>query len=253
MVVSILTIGSISIVFKKYSENPQLSLFIYYAMYAYLNSFNAMRQFLAVSFIIVSYAELRNKRIFLFIISVFVASFIHTSALIALIVLFAPFIKTDNSLLIYTTLFITLLMGSFVNDSFFRIVSQGYFHYIEDGTFGYREQESTISALIMCILMNILFIVIYKSTDILVKKDMFFIIFFMAIIIMNITYRLELGTRIILYFTTIQTLLYPKFFNKNYVYLKWIILCYLLVVFFKILILGGGGVKNYESVILNYI
>lgn len=254
LLVSILTIVPVALVFLRSSPNPQLSLFIYYGMFAYLNSFNGMRQFLAISMILVAYMFYKYGKWWWTLLFIFLAYQFHHSAWYSLIVFALPYFKLNKDLWVYGFLIFTLFLGSLLGGTFFKAISSGYGAYVDSSNFGYRESFGW--AFILSFLMNALFVYMYYKTDEEDRNSVFFKIFFIAILVNNITYRLVLGSRIILYFTIIQTLLYPYYFNHRYQYTKWLIVAYLTILFIKILNGSGGfvgGVWPYKSVISHYI
>ena len=76
-IVSITTLGLVTRVATKDSPNPRFSLFIYYSMYAYLNSFNGMRQFLAISIVLWGFHLLYRNKVWKFLITIGMAMTIH--------------------------------------------------------------------------------------------------------------------------------------------------------------------------------
>ena len=254
LLASILTIVPVALVFVRSSANPQFSLFVYYAMFAYLNSFNGMRQFIAISFILVAYMFfIEDKKIWT-LIFIFLAYQFHHSAWYSVIVFALPYIKLNKDLYVYLLLIVTLALGCVFNANIFKTLSFGYSSYVDSSNFGYR--DSFLWGFILSLLMNGLFVYMYIKTEASRRNSLIFKIFFLSILINNTTFRLVLGARLILYFTIIQTLLFPRYFNYRYQYTRWIILTYLTVLFLKILNSSGGfvgGVYPYKSVISQYI
>lgn len=252
-VVALLTLGLLGIVAKKVSINPQLSIFFYYSMYAYLNSFNIMRQLLAISIVIVAYMYLMKEKRFYFILMILLASTVHASALVVLPVYFVRKFEVNAEMVVYILL-LTFILGGILTDSVFSFFSGGYSSYSST----YR--DNLASAAIMTAMLNIIFFYLYKSAGEHIRGSLAMTVFFIAIIVNNLTFRLLLGARIILYFTIIQIFLFPLFF-KNEVkadrtIIRLIIIIYIGIVFFKILVLGNEGIYSlypYKTVFLNYI
>src|SRR5699024_7439203 len=67
---SLLVITPIYRVSRRYSFNPCLSIFLFYSLYFYLQSFNIMRQIIAVSILLLFIPFLFDKKYFYFIIGV---------------------------------------------------------------------------------------------------------------------------------------------------------------------------------------
>ena len=198
-----------------------------------------MRQFLAISFVIVGYTYLPNIK--KFIICILVATSFHFSAIFSLGALFYKILVMKRSLVI-VSLLVSFLLGLVLNDDLFALLAGPYAQYLESD-FGYR--ENLTSAVVLVIFMDILFCwCFFTSTDNF-KQSIWTKIFFFAIILINITLQLQLGARVILYFTLVQVLYFPNYFNhnivKNKLMLKSIIIAYVAIVFMKILILGNLG------------
>lgn len=70
------------------------------------------------------------------------------------------------------------------------------------------------------VLMNILFYSIYYTSNLELRNTLPVKIFFIAVVIMNFTARLGLGSRIMLYFTIIQVILFPLYLSNNRIKIK---------------------------------
>lgn len=249
-VASLLTLMPICIIGFRSGYNPQMILFFYYALYAYLNSFNLMRQLLAVSLVLLAYSYIQNKKKY-FLWTLLAVSF-HFSAIISLLAL--PIEKKYlNKQYILKALFLSFILGCLLNDTVFSVVTGPYARYL-DGNFGYR--ENFISSLLMAIFMNLLFLFSFSTIKDSFKQTIWTKVFFVGILVMNATLQLKLGTRLILYLTMSQVVFYTiyiynnKFKNKRTAVL--IVLLYVLIIFLKILILGNQSeysVYPYKSIL----
>lgn len=74
------------VLFKKYSRNIAVSVLLYYAMGYYTNTFNNVRQSLALSIIFCVIPFLVERKFWKFLIGVIIASLFHYSAIVMLIV-----------------------------------------------------------------------------------------------------------------------------------------------------------------------
>lgn len=238
-VVSFLTLFILGIALVRCSPSPIFSLFLYYSLYAYLNSFNGMRQFLAISLVIAGYTYLPNLKKFL--MCVLVAASFHFSAIFSLFALFYRFLVMKCGIVIIILL-ISFLLGLVLNDELFSLLTGPYAQYL-DSDFGYR--ENLISAVILVIFMDLLFCWCFFTSTGAFKQSIWTKIFFFAIVLINATLQLKLGARVILYFTLVQILYFPNYLNcnivKNKLLLKSIVIVYVAIVFMKILILGNLG------------
>lgn len=250
LVASFLTLIPIGVVGLRSSTNPQMSLFFYYGLYAYLNSFNLTRQLVAVSFALLAYSYVREKKKFwLYII---VASLFHYSAIFSLIVIFVDKISiTKQWIIIGITS--SFFIGIILNDSLFYLLVGPYAGYLESSV-GYRDNFSL--AAFMAFLMSSLYVCLYFTLKNECKQNLWTKMFFIGVLILNLSMQLELGTRIILYFTLCQIIFYPMYFCCNYYKNKRVvvfsIILYTLLIFLKILILGNQNdysIYPYKSVL----
>lgn len=102
------------------------------------------------------------------------------------------------------------------------------------------------------VLMNILFYSIYYTSNLELRNTLPVKIFFIAVVIMNFTARLGLGSRIMLYFTIIQVILFPLYLSNNRIKNKgctWLaVILYCFLIFMKLLIWDGNQVTPYRSI-----
>ena len=84
MVVAILTLLPVGFVIKQCSPAPSLSLFLYFSLFTYLQSYNLMRQMLAVSIVLLGYTYLYKQQRVRYLICVAFAMTFHTSALFSI-------------------------------------------------------------------------------------------------------------------------------------------------------------------------
>lgn len=233
-----LTLIPLAIVFKKVSVNPILSLFFYFALFGFLYSFNAVRQMIAISFVLLAYTYYPNK--FKTILFIIIAMGFHTSAIIASAIFITPYVKTNRSSTIWL-LSISFVIGFFVNNTLLLLILGRYSVYITSkalsASFGFRDNVGY--AAIMALALNIIYFILDLSATKDIKREKWFKLFLFMIILDNLTFRLVLGARIIIYFTMVQTLLYPMVFKENNerqpIILKTLVFLYVLVYFIKLL------------------
>lgn len=211
LITSLLTLIPIGVVSLRCSSTPQMSLFFYYGLYAYINSFNGMRQFVAISFVLLAYSYITQKKKFWGYL--IVASMFHYSAIFSFTAVLVDKISLTKQRIISGIIF-SLFIGVFLNNSIFLVIVGPYAGYLESSE-GYR--DNFLLAAIMAILMNCLYMCVFFTLRREYKQNLWTKMFFVGIIILNITMRLELGARIILYFTLCQIIFYPMFFRYNIV------------------------------------
>lgn len=114
---------TLSIIYKSikfYSFNPVVSWVVYYSLpLFFLSSLSTIRQSLATVLVFYSYHFVKNKKYFLFLITLFVASLFHISAIIGVFILplvLSPMTRLKNLILFVSSFFVsTLIYGYLVN------------------------------------------------------------------------------------------------------------------------------------------
>lgn len=96
MVISFITNGLIIFSIYRVSSNPYISVFSYIVLYYYFQSFNAMRQYIAIGLILVAYSFLRQNQFIKYLIGIFISIFFHSSAVVGILLLPYHFITTYN-------------------------------------------------------------------------------------------------------------------------------------------------------------
>lgn len=235
-----------SVVYVAYKEleNPQFALFIYYAMYAYCNSFNGMRQYLAVSLVLLSFYFLQNKHWVKYVIMIVVASLFHHSAIFAFLPL--ALYKVDlNVKRIIIPLIVALIIGMYVSaDIHLDFLFGKYISYTEKEGF---LRNNWLQSLTLCLLMNLYFLVLSLTIPKKLFTNMYYKSFFVGMILMNLTIKMTLGARIILYFTFVQIILIPLYFTllntskRQKLLIQVCFILYFTAIFYKILSLGNSG------------
>ncbi|WP_411686487.1 EpsG family protein [Acinetobacter pseudolwoffii] len=242
---SFLTLSLIFLTVKKYSFNPMFSIALFYLLYFYFISFNISRQLLAVSIVLISTVLiLNNKKISSFCL-ILLASFFHQSALIALILYFYIFISNKKPFII-TGIIVSMIFGIFGANIITQVVGYTeYSYYIEN-----YENNSVLGKTFLLILFNMFFIYL---TLCLKEYSNEFKIFYIFILILNMTILIPFGSRFVLYFSIYQILFFPYFINKisgtrNFkIFSIFIVTLYSFIIFFTSL--GKGGVLPYNNIL----
>ncbi|WP_312755164.1 EpsG family protein [Rummeliibacillus suwonensis] len=119
MVIAMINLYYISKICRKYSENPTLSLFLYFCFYYFVWTFSGLRQGMTLAIGIYYLLQCIEKNKFLkLIIVTIVLSFVHTSSIILIPLYLVSKIDFKKKTLIYFVLFsifISLLpVGAFI-------------------------------------------------------------------------------------------------------------------------------------------
>jgi len=94
--IALITNGLIVYSVYKISSQPFISIFSYITLYYYFQSFNAMRQYIAIGVILVAYSFLRKNKILIYLIATLIAIFFHNSAIVGLLLLPYHFFKISK-------------------------------------------------------------------------------------------------------------------------------------------------------------
>ena len=140
--------------------------------------------------------------------------------------------------------------GYLLSDTTFLYLVGPYAAYLENGY-----KEGLLSIYIQAVLINLLFLFIFYTTDKESQNSFWIKIFFIGIVLMDLTARLTQGTRITLFFMVVQFIVYPQYFVSNRVSNKilvhFCILLYCAMIFMKLLIWDGNGVCPYKCILFN--
>lgn len=80
----------------RYSPDREFSLFLYAALFFYFESYNAMRQYIAVAIVFFAYGFIDKRKPISYIISILIASLFHTTALLMLPVYLLLYLEIDR-------------------------------------------------------------------------------------------------------------------------------------------------------------
>ena len=236
-IAALITFFPIGWIGRRCVHNPSLVLLFYYLITFYLQSFNMMRQDLAISLVFLGYMNLfsGNKKRYFFWIAL--SCLFHYTAFVALFVLLLPKNLISSQMKV-VTLLLSSFMGSFLlTPDFLSMLIGPYAVYLQDGQ-GIR--DSVLTAYVLGALVNILYVIIYKTIKPGYRNTWFMKVYFAGIVVMNLTTQLELGTRIVLYFTILQVIVFPVYMQyncfKNKSVAVVLALTYAIVLFFKYLI-----------------
>ena len=230
-------------VVRKYSLNPMLSIFLFYALYIYIQSFNITRQIISVSLVFASIPLLIKGKYKYYIISVFSASLFHATALLCLPLVFIKKIPYNKKYLVLM-IFITLIFGTLLSNVLLNKIVDilGYTHYLSDG-----DSEDAETGLFL--LLTNAFAVFLIATS--AKNSIYLQLFFAYILFYNIIASVPFAYRLVYYFSVVQLLFLPYYvynnkFKQSYLAL-FIVLVYATLFFIRTF--GSAGVIPYKGVL----
>lgn len=94
-VIAFIICGFCYVAIWQQSPNPALSVYLFFASGIYFDSFNGLRQYIAVAIIVFSYKYIPNRKFGRYLIMVIIAFTFHYSAVLAIPVFFIRYIKID--------------------------------------------------------------------------------------------------------------------------------------------------------------
>lgn len=208
-------IGGICYVIYRLSNNRFLSLFLYVTLSFYTQSLNIMRQYMAVSLMLVAiyllYKQQNKKGYLIFALFLFTSFFIHHTSLLAL--LFIPLLLFKiKDLWWYIALGVTFVIGiifssylSIVFEPLYAFLEEDYTYYLQYiGNAAIGKSRNLISnAGLNLIAVSSLYFV-SKKTD-----KMWIIYFLVFSVILNNIFGWGLLTRISIYFAIAQVIAIP--------------------------------------------
>ena len=218
IIVSAITIGSIMYIIIKKSKNPILSVTIFLLAGFFFDSLNIVRQYLAISIVILGYPFLleKDKKIFLFIPFAIVAGLMHSSAFIMLIlVVLNQKMLANWKWVIPVSIIILILnenliniLGIFIQNTRFSVYLTGKF------------AQGDVSYLFIAenLLIYLFMSYVYsknKKLNNIQKEDILFInIQALALIVMVLGSCHMLFIRMALYFSVFQIVSIPYYISK---------------------------------------
>lgn len=203
---------------KENSENYFFSIFVYFANGIFFNTLNALRQFIAVMIVFWGYRYCVRRNFIKWAVTIFIAATIHKSAIMIVPIYF--FVNhrykkvTINILIIIAILLKQFNTGEILKSiiSLFPPPYNGY-------AFALDLLKNTGSGIISYLLAVIVFILNnYENTIFNRKYNVFFNLFVLCTICLNIFYQYFVVTRIMDYFLPSLIILYPlvyKISRKN--------------------------------------
>lgn len=229
--ISTIIIGGFGIFIYKNSENVFISTFLFMTTYHYLNSFNLMRQYIAMMLICNGYYFFKQKKIIPYIIIVLVAGSFHSSALIFLFFVLIPRLTIKRFIVLSIILLMLFLFGRVYLEQL--LLSTGvYSSYLNTE---FTESRSLTAAVILPIFYSINVILLFgatKKVELQREKQalMMLAIFLVAAIIFQLlSFEIFIFSRLTYYFTVYLCLSIPIIVNK---YNRIKVIIYILVMFF---------------------
>lgn len=243
---SLLILTPLFFIAKNYSQNPMLTISLYYLLYFYFNSWNGTRQLIAISFGLFAFVFLLKRKYLLFFLVIAFATLFHKTALLMLPLLFADKITADKTkmiILVYIAMFIGLFGAGYMSSLAKVLAYESYLDRFEQG--------NLLGNFLFLLVVNSFFIFLLSFTK---KINLQVKLFFVFITILNLVIRVPLGNRVVWSFAIFQILFYPYYLEylikrgagvKLLVTTVLVLYCY--VLFFRDF--GKGGILPYMNIL----
>lgn len=238
----------------KNSDNVVISTLLFMLLYHFFHAMNISRQYIAVMIIINAYEYLKNGKSIKFAMWVCIATLIHNTSLIALVLI--PLAKLKNKK--YKNIFLVIFAIVCVFwDNFFAIFTNIFNHYsmyMDSSFMDARGENKKIIITFIYFLFQILYLISRsKINDIDERKkmDMLYYINWIAILIGIFSTRTLLLSRIEVYFSIFNIIYIPKVVNlqKDKVAYYFILLIVLMIPMIYLLYNGTAGVMPYSNIL----
>lgn len=238
--------------FQKESAYPLFSILVFILMYFYFSSFNVMRQYIAISIVLLAYIQLLSRKYVVFLLFVLLASCFHFSALLALISWFLYKIRLPNNIYVYGGVVLSFVVGFFYTDKLTDMITSIVIDKDSD-IMGYEQYLyffGTGRNLLANLISNMVFVALYYLTR--DKNDFFLKMYLVATVLDNLFGSAGHASRFILYFKMSVLFVFPNVLKDMHsirlrsFYLTFIIL-YMFSVFSARFLLNESDVMPYKS------
>ena len=239
--------------YHKYQKHFYFAIFVFITTGFLFFTFNGQRQAIAIAFVFLGTRQLLENKPYKFLLSIFIATMFHFSAILMLSIYFLIKIPKINSkqILIYllTSLFLPI---SF----FFGIISKVaflfpyYVSYIENDNF--MQSKSISAGVLYQVALEFIVLYYYKAFAKTNFEIKLFNLFFIGSILYNLFYGNLFISRIVIYLLFFQPfvfciILYKLYYNNKYTEIFIIMLIFFLMFLYKIL-LNDSGCSPYTTI-----
>lgn len=184
-------------------------LFFLYSLGFYFLMFNGIRQFLAMSFILLGYDRLDRGKMAAFIMLVIIASFIHLSSLSAFLMIIITRMKLTLKK-VFVLLLVSYVIGVLANENFLGSIAGRYASHVDN--FGLR--DNMLYSLTIGLLSNLFFFWLFRCDSSL--SDNNWIKFnVLSIVVLNLMSNLVMGPRLVYIFSITSIVAMSLYMNSN--------------------------------------
>lgn len=215
------------------SDNTVISVVLFYAL-LYSSYTNTIRQELAICVIMFAYMALKNRNRMLFVLLVLVASTLHTSALVCMLLLFGSVLPIRNTrVTLIASVVIALLSASGMLDEVISMIAPRYINY-----FMRVQAKSGWLATTYLIARNMItYLIVSRSTsgrdDMKLEESLFWFL----LVSSSLGYSVNIFSRVSEYFWGLAIVEFPNTVYRGEIENKemWIaVVCLISIIWFSL-------------------
>lgn len=253
IVTTLIIIPIIMHIIFKYSKKPTLSIFIFFSGCYFFHSLNAIRQYIAISLILLAYKNVLYNSYKRFILIAIIAFFIHYTSIVCIIALFLRKRIIVNPVVLITLVSITLIFSNQISNFFDFCISKTYYNVYVNSSYNVGDLNN--SAFILNFIVYIIFYAVYKKYKVIDDKKIAFFINMQGIAILLIAMGavMSLANRISFYFSILQIISIPYVMyyveiNKNNVLEKKLLMC-IIIILYSTNLIYNNVINNVDEVL----
>ena len=237
LVSSFIFLLMITLTARKLKVNVGLTLFYLTSLFYYFQSFNITRQFISISFVLYAFTFIKDKKLVLFLLFIFIASGFHFSAVFIIPFYFIS-TKHQHPALVILVLASTFFVGGFV--SIISLLGKIKLDIIYNSVL---VNDLDLGFSLSRFLLNV-----YVSYLVLLNKgtSLFINLFIVGVILLNLLAPFGYIGRVAYYFIIVQVVLLPEYQLLENKRLHAASIVYSLVIFFYLLFNNNGGIYPYK-------
>ncbi len=208
-----ITVSLIFATYTKFSGMLSMSVLLYFASYQYYESFNGMRQYIAIAIVFFSIRYVFSRKPLKFILTITIAFGFHNTAILMLILYPVYWLAKEGSV----KKLVILIIGAIISMFFIKYILEvielilpQYGNYIENIT---DDSGGVRNAVISLFLLLLSFLIMTINSNKLDKKTWFYVlitVFYFATSIYLFRINSNLAQRIGWYFAVFIPLLIPS-------------------------------------------
>lgn len=245
-------IGGFCYFFYKESRNYMASLLLMFLLCFFSSSLNIMRQYIAISIVLIGLTKINNSRI-KFIICVVIASLFHFSAIAgAIFLVIKDKMNISNRSISLIIVGLSFLFGFFLTSTLSPIIQRlVVFDSFNTGVSGYVEQFGGERNIVSNLVINLMFVLSYICSR--NRESLYLKSYFLYIVLSNLFGSMEQGNRLFLYFYMGILIAIPEISGgikkavPRYIY-NVVFMVYCIGIWYISMNVNSGGVVPYKSI-----